>query len=273
MLASDSMELVERCYEQVCSLLGKEDLKNKFIDYVFVDYQEEVVAEYDADFFYQHLQKLQLIRCRKDFDQAVEAWYEKKRLGNNRSTGFHSILFSIVRKTIGMYKIRNRQELIKYVTHVLTNSNGYMKQWRSKGKRTKVMYFHYLYKIGIRNGKDIEALVDSWLIENPQAFDEYQQAYYQRPIRRGRPNNVQLSRLIDQIKQMKPALNRKERERIRKIFYYYRNHLEINGMVSKFLNYIEAKDRKNQCDKKENNQLANNLLSQTRENETISRNI
>ncbi|MGG0756433.1 hypothetical protein [Brevibacillus laterosporus] len=260
MLASDSLELVERCYEQVCSLLEKEELKNKFIDYVFVDYQEEVVAEHDSDFFYQHLQKLHLVHCRKDFDQAVEDWYGKRRINNNRSAGFHSVLFSIVRRTIGMYEVRNRQELIKYVTQVLTNSNGYMEQWQSKGNRTKVMYFHYLDKLGIRNFNDIEALVDSWLIENPQAFDEYQQAYYQRPIRRGRPNNVQLSRLIDQIEQMQPILNRKERERIRKIFYYYRNHLEIDGMVSKFLNYIEAKHRK----EKVKDQLENFLSSEIR---------
>ncbi|RAP27194.1 hypothetical protein EEL31_19060 [Brevibacillus laterosporus] len=255
MLASDSLELVERCYEQICSLLEKEELKSKFIDYVFADYQEEVVAEHDSDFFYQHLQKLQLVHCRKDFDQAVEDWYEKKWTSSNRSSGFHSVLFSIVRRTIGMYEVRNKQELIKYVTQVLTNSNEYMKKWQSKGNRTKVMYFHYLDKLGIRNFKDIEALVESWLLENPLAFDEYQQAYYQRPIRRGRPNNVQLSRLIDQIERMKPVLNRTERERIRKIFYYYRNQLEIDDMVSKFLNYVEAKDRKDQNEEDDNDSL------------------
>ncbi|WP_232699073.1 hypothetical protein [Brevibacillus daliensis] len=242
MLATNSFELVERCYGQICDLMEMEEMKLKFIDYVFSDYQDEVLKKYDVDFFFEHLNRLQLIQCRKDFDLAVEAWYEKKSIKPTKNNGFHSKLFALVKRTIGMYQAKDKHELVKYVTQVLT-SNEFMAKWQENGQKSKAMYFQYLDRLGVRSYQDIESLVEVWLIENPQAFDEYRQQYYKNPARRGRPNNVELSRLLDQILQVKPDLSHKEKERLRKIYYYHRHQMGIEEMVGKFLKYLEARDK------------------------------
>jgi hypothetical protein len=97
--------------------------------------------------------------------------------------------------------------------------------------------------LGIRTYRDIEAVVDMWLLEHPNAFDKKQQQLFARPPRRGRPNNVELSLLLEMACQIKPELTSQERERIRKIYYYHRKTLTMREMMEKFKKYISGKNK------------------------------
>lgn len=241
MLVENSLELVERCYEQQSRLLGKEELKQVFIDYVFTSYQEEVLAQYDLDEFYRHLEELNLANCRRDFDNAVEQWYEAQCTQPAKEVAFHPLLYSLVKETVATHKPRCREELVKSLTLFLTSPDGYMKRWQKGTGRTKLMYFRHLHKLGIRVYQDIEALVDVWLIEYPTAFDQQQQEYFARPSRRGRPHNLELSQLLAKAYELKPELTPRERERVRKIFYYHRHTLSLPAMTQKVERYVTMK--------------------------------
>lgn len=241
MLVENSLELVERCYEQQSRLLGKEELKQAFIDYVFTSYQEEVLAQYDLDEFYRHLEDLKLSNCRRDFDNAVERWYAAQCAHPAKEAAFHPLLYSLVKETVATRKPRCREELVKALTLFLTSPDGYMKRWQKGTERTKLMYFRHLHKLGIRVYQDIEALVDVWLIECPTAFDQQQQEYFARPTRRGRPHNLELSRLMEKAYELKPELTPQERERVRKIFYYHRHTLSLPAMTQKVAKYVSMK--------------------------------
>jgi hypothetical protein len=241
MLAQSAMELVGRCYERNQRLFTLDDLKQEFITYVFEIYQEEVVAAYGLEAFYEHLESLQLTNCRKDFDTAVEEWYLVQYGSVSEQTGYHDVLFALVKEAIAVYQPSTREELIRDVTRLLTSPAGFMAKWRNEKQRTIGMYFRHLMKLGIRTYADIEALIDMWLIEHPNAFDERLQRLLSKPNRRGRPNNLELSILFEKVYELKPELTRQEKERIRKIYYYHRKNLTTLAMVEKFKNYVMMK--------------------------------
>ena len=248
MLVENSYELVERCYEQQNRLLGKEELKQAFIDYVFTSYQEEVLTQYDIEEFYRHLDELNLSNCRRDFDNAVEQWYAAQCAQPAKEAAFHPQLYSLVKETVATCKPRCREELVKALTVFLTSADGYMLRWKGETERTTLMYFRHLHKMGIRVYQDIESLVDVWLIEYPTAFDQHQQEYFAKPTRRGRPNNLELSLLMEKAYEMKPELTHRERERVRKIFYYHRHSLSLPAMAKKVEKYVSMKSANKNCE-------------------------
>jgi hypothetical protein len=244
MLANSAVELVNRCYEQRNSLFTLEEIKEDFITYVFGDYQEEVVCSLGLDRFYEHLEDLKLTNCRKDFDRAVEDWYLIHYGCHSEEANYHDILFALVKEAIVMNQPDNREALVRDVTKLLTTPAGFMSRWRGEQERTLPTYFKYLNRLGIRTYEDIEAIVDMWLLENPNAFDKRHQQLLAKS-RRGRPNNVELSLLLEMAYQLKPELTRQERERIRKIYYYYRKSLTLREMMEKFKKYILSKNKSN----------------------------
>ncbi|UFJ40587.1 hypothetical protein LOK74_21625 [Brevibacillus humidisoli] len=241
MLVENSFQLVERCHERQNGLLGKEELKQAFIDYVFTSYQEEVLSEYNIDEFYRHLDELNLSNCRRDFDSAVEQWYAAQCSNPSADASFHPVLYGLVKETIATRKPSSRDELVKELTVFLTSADGYMLRWKKGGERNTFMYYRHLHKMGIHVYQDIEALIDVWLIEYPTAFDKQQQAYFAKPTRRGRPNNLELSQLMEKAYEMKPELTPQERERVRKIFYYHRHTLSIPAMAEKVEKYVSMR--------------------------------
>jgi hypothetical protein len=245
MLAKSAIELVNRCFDEANRLFSLEELKERFIAYVFGSYQEDVVFHFDLDRFYEHLEDIQLSNCRKDFDKAVEDWYLLQYGSEHESANYHDILFTLVKEAVVINQPDNREELIRDVTKLLTLPTGFMSRWRNEQQRTLSMYFKYLMKLGIRTYRDIEAVVDMWLLEHPNAFDKKQQQLFAKPPRRGRPNNVELSLLLEMAYQYKPELTFQERERIRKIYYYHRKTLTMREMMEKFKKYISGKNKTN----------------------------
>ncbi len=244
MLAKNAGELVERCCKQADGLLGKEELKDAFISYVFSTYQDEVVARYGWEAFYEHLEQIALVNCRKDFDQAVEEWYARKNKQRIRKTCYHDVLFSLVKETVATCRPDSREQLVNELTRVLTSSDGYMSKWKTRRKRTLANYYSHLGRMGIRSYGDIIALADAWLMEHPSAFDKEHQQYLALPSRRGRPNNVELLSLLRKVHEMKRSLSLREKERIRKIYYYYRSSLTALEMIEKFKLYISSKSER-----------------------------
>lgn len=244
MLVQNSWELVERCYLQTPGLWRTEDFKDAFIAFVFGQYQEEVLENGDAETFYEHLEELKLTNCRSDFDFAVESWLEARGLEEDNSTCYDNQLFNLVKEAVAIYRPTCRQQLIQDLTHYLTSPSGFMMKWKQANDKSTHTYYQFLHKSGIRFNSDIEALIDAWLIEYPAAFEVSQQKFFLRPARRGRPNNLELSLLMEKAYEIKPELTRKEKERIRKIFYYHRGSLSISGMFEKFKKYIESKSNK-----------------------------
>lgn len=245
MLAKSAIELVNRCYEETNRLVSLEELKESFIEFVFGSYQEAFVARYDLEYFYEHLVQLQLTNCRRDFDKAVEEWYMVQYGCSSKEANYHDILFTLVRETIVQYQSPNRSALIRDVTKILTLPSGFIERWRSGHMQEPSLssYFKYLMRLGVRSHEDIESLVDMWLVEYPNAFDKKQQQLFANPPRRGRPNNVELALLVDMATKFKPELTVQERERLRKIYYYYRKSLTTREMVEKFKNYILGKSK------------------------------
>lgn len=248
MLAESTMELVGRCFDWNQRFISLDELKQEFITFVFEIYQEEVVATYGLEAFYEHLESLKLTNCRKDFDTAVEEWYLIQYGSICEQGGFHDILFTLVKEAISVYQPSTREELIGDVTRLLTSPTGFMAKWRSEKQRTIGMYFRHLMKLGIRTYADIETLIDTWLIEHPDAFDERLQRLLVKPSRRGRPNNLELSILFEKVYELKPELTAQEKERIRKIYYYHRKNLTTLAMVEKFKNYVLMKSLLNNQD-------------------------
>ncbi len=244
MLVNSAVELVNRCYEQRNSLFTLQELKDDFISFVFGSYQDEVVITYGLDRFYEHLEHLELTNCRKDFDKAVEDWFLLYYGCQNEEANYHDILFALVKEAIVTNLSESRQALIRDVTKLLTTPAGFMSRWRGEQDRTLQNYFQYLNRLGIRTYEDIEAIVDMWLLENPNAFDKKQQQLFAKS-RRGRPNNVELSLLFEMAYQLKPELTPQERERIRKIYYYHRKSLTMREMMEKFKKYIVDKNKSN----------------------------
>lgn len=247
-LAKNALELVNKCFEQKEGFLNLEELKPAFISYVFEVYQEEVVAAYDLETFYEHLDHLKLTNCRKDFHAVVEEWYLLHYGSFHDQTGYHDLLFRLVKEAVALYEPESREQLIKDVTRLLTSPTGYMARWRRENNKKAPMYFRYLLKLGIRTYKDIESLIDTWLIEQPNAFDKHQQKLLAKTSRRGRPNNLELSILFEKAYELKPELTPQEKERIRKIYYYHRKSLTTLGMVEKFKNYVISKSQANKED-------------------------
>ncbi|GED33789.1 hypothetical protein [Brevibacillus centrosporus] len=245
MLANSAIELVNRCYEETFSLVSLEELKESFIVYVFGDYQDEFLKEYDLEDFYEHLDYLQLTNCRRDFDKAVEEWFVVQYGPVAEDVNYHDILFTLVKEAVVQYQSQNRIALIRDVTKLLTIPNGFIARWQNGLLRDRSLptYFKYLMKLGIRSHEDIETLVDMWLVEYPNAFDKKQQQLFANPPRRGRPNNVELALLIEMAYEFKPEMTPQERERLRKIYYYHRKSLTIREMVVKFKNYISSKTK------------------------------
>jgi hypothetical protein len=246
-LAKTAVELVNRCYDQTNSLISLELLKESFIAFVFGNYQEDFVLRYDLENFYEHLNQLQLTNCRRDFDKAVEEWYMVQYGCDTKGANFHDILFTLVREAIVEYQSKNRTELIRDVTKLLTLPNGFISRWQ-KGHmydQSLPTYFKYLLKLGLRSLDDIEVLVDMWLVEYPNAFDKKQQQLFAKPPRRGRPHNVELALLVEQASQFLPEMKAQERERLRKIYYYHRKTLTLREMVEKFKSYISGKNNPN----------------------------
>lgn len=241
MIAKSSCELVSRCYELNNGILDREELKQVFITFVFGPYQEEVVALYGLDAFYEHLDALHLTKCRRDFDAAVEEWHLMQYGDQDENANYHDILFSLVKEAIIVYQSDTREALIKDTTRLLTSPTGFMARWRSVPNRTIPIYFKYLMKLGIRGYSDIESLVDMWLLEYPNVFDTEQRQNFFRTARRGRPNNVELALLFEMAYELKPDLSRQEKERVRKIYYYHRKSLTMREMMEKFRTYINAK--------------------------------
>lgn len=253
-LVKSALELVNKCFEQKEGFLNLEELKPAFISYVFEVYQEEVVAAYDLETFYEHLEELKLTNCKKDFDAVVEEWFSLHYDSFRDQSGYHDILFALVKETVALYKPETREELVHEVTKLLTSPTGYMAKWRSDNNKTAPMYFRYLLKLGIRTYADIESLIDTWLIEQPNAFHKHQQQLLSKPTRRGRPNNLELSILFEKAYELKPELTPQEKERIRKIYYYHRKSLTTLGMVEKFKNYVLTKSLGNkEDDRKDSN--------------------
>ncbi len=241
MFVRNSFELVSRCYENAQRLLDEESLKEAFIQYVFGEYQQEILQHYDQEVFYEHLNSIQLANCRKDFDIAVERWYNL-HYGSVLSEGiYHDDLFSLVKEVITTYNTTSRDHLISSFTGFLTSPKGLMARWMQETKRSVSAYFQYVTKLGIHSYTDIEALIDIWLIENPATFDKTQQEYYAKPSRRGRPNNIELTRLMEQAHEVKPVLAPEDKERIRKIYYYHRKTLSSIAMLEKFRKYVLMK--------------------------------
>lgn len=245
MLSKSAIELVNRCFEKTNSLVSLEELKESFIIFVFGDYQDEFLTLYDLEEFYQHLNQLHLTNCRKDFDKAVEEWYIIQYGSVANDANYHDILFTLVKEAVVQYQSQNRNALIHDVTKLLTIPGGFITRWQSGLLRESSFptYFQYLMKLGIRSHEDIEAVVDMWLVEYPNAFDKKQQQLFANPPRRGRPNNVELALLIEMANKFKPEMTAQERERLRKIYYYHRKSLTIREMVEKFKNYISSKTK------------------------------
>lgn len=254
-LAQNSMELVSRCYEHINGLIEKEELKKAFVTYVFHNYQQEVVPLYGLDAFHEHLEEIQLSNCRKDFDTAVEEWYRCAHGDEQEAQQYHDILFSLVRETIVTYRPSCKEELLRDLTKLLTSPDGFIARWRKELKRSVRSYYQYLMKLGIRSYKDIESLVEMWLIEYPNSFDKRQQQLFAKPPRRGRPNNAELSYLFEKAYEWKPSLTPQEKERIRKIYYYHRKSMTAIDMIEKFKHYVTAKNK--QALPKKSNRLAN----------------
>jgi len=244
MLAQDSFELIERCYQQSNCLIEKEEFKQKFIEFVFTDYQEEVVKQYGLDMFFEHLEDLKLSHCRKDFDLAVEEWYEFCCSRSADSPHFHDNLFHIVKEVVSTEQPKKKEDLMQSVTVHLTSPEGLMKKWRVNESKSISKYFKHLDRLGIKKYEDIEALIEAWLMEFPNAFDPEQQKRFNKQTRRGRPNNVELCLLVEKVQEIKPDLSKVEKERLRKIYYYYRKTLTTLGMLEKFLTYISAKSER-----------------------------
>ncbi|WP_400161811.1 hypothetical protein ACAF76_020810 [Brevibacillus sp. TJ4] len=245
MLAKNSVELVNRCYDETKSLVSLAVFKESFITFVFGRYQEEVIRKYSLEKFYEHLDELKLTNCRRDFDKAVDEWYMVQYGSDSSNANYHDILFALVKEAIVEYHSPDRTALIRDVTKLLTVPDGFISRWQ-KGQmndQSLTAYFRYLLKLGIRSQEDIETLVDMWLVEYPKAFDKKQQQLFANPPRRGRPNNVELALLVDMASQWKPEMTTQERERLRKIYYYHRKALTIREMVEKFKNYIEGKSK------------------------------
>ncbi|HZG16171.1 MAG TPA: hypothetical protein VE710_14300 [Candidatus Bathyarchaeia archaeon] len=240
-LAQNSRELVSRCYEQINGFVEKEELKRAFVTYVFKDYQEEVVSIYGLEAFHEHLETIQLSNCRKDFDAAVEEWYRSECGDEQEGIYYHDILFSLVRETIVTYQPSSKEDLLRDLTKLMTSPNGFVCRWKSELQRSLHSYYQYLMRLGIRSYHDIEALVDMWLIEYPNSFDKTQQKLFAKPVRRGRPNNAELSLLLEKAYEWKPSLTALEKERIRKIYYYHRKSMSTLDMIEKFKHYVMAK--------------------------------
>ncbi|MFY0545775.1 hypothetical protein [Brevibacillus sp. H7] len=244
MLAESAVELVNRCYEQRNNLFTLEEMKEDFITFVFGSYQDEIVMTHGLDRFYEHLDDLHLTNCRKDFDKAVEDWYLLYYGCQNEEANYHDILFILVKEALLVNQSDNRETLMRDVTKLLTSPTGFMSRWRGGDDRKLTTYFKYLNQLGIRTYEDIEAIVDMWLLENPNAFDRRHQQLLAKS-RRGRPNNVELSLLLEMACQLKPELTPQERERIRKIYYYHRKSLTMREMMEKFKKYIVSKNKAN----------------------------
>ncbi|AWX53746.1 hypothetical protein AB432_001020 [Brevibacillus brevis] len=249
MLAKSAIELVNRCYEETnkLTLLSLEEFKESFIAFVFGDYQEEFMVQYDLEEFYEHLNQLQLSNCRRDFDRAVEEWYITEYGSGNKGVNYHDILFTLVKEAVVQYQSPNRIALIRDVTKLLTMPNGFLARWQNGQIRERSIptYFKYLMKLGVRTHEDIEMLVDMWLVEYPNAFNKKQQELFANPPRRGRPNNVELALLIELAMKVRPEMTVQERERLRKIYYYHRKSLTVREMVEKFEKYIASKNKSN----------------------------
>lgn len=252
MLAHDAIELVQRFHAQSEIMVDKEQFKKEFIRYVFHDYQQEVIAEYGADAFYDHLHDIQLSRCRVDFDSAVERWYNQQYEKYCDEGTFHDRLFGIVKEVVVKHRSTSKEQLVSSLTKFLTAPTGYMQKWMNDTKRTVGCYLQYVTRLGIRTYQDIEALVDVWMIENPGTFDENQQEQMSKRKSRGRPQNEELSKLIQYALEIKPHLTLQEKERVRKIYYYYRKTLDLLGMIEKFRNYLMAKAEAEQAEQLEN---------------------
>ncbi len=253
-LVQSSMELVSRCYHQIDRLIEKEELKKTFVSYVFGTYQDEVVSQYGLDAFYEHLEAIQLSNCRKDFDQAVEQWYLSEYGSEEEGKHYHDILFTLVRETIATSRPSSKEELLHNVTKLLTSPDGFVARWRKQLHRSLRTYYQYLLRLGIRSYRDIESLIDTWLIEYPNSFDKTQQQLFAKPTRRGRPNNIELSLLFAKAYEWKPNLTPQEKERIRKIYYYHRKTMSTLDMIEKFKDYVTAKAKQKVKDK--SNRLA-----------------
>jgi hypothetical protein len=243
----NARELVNRCYEQTNCLMSVEELKERFILFVFGPYQDEIVSRYGLEYFYKHLDSINLTNCRKDFDRAVEEWYTHEHGKNEQQADYHDLLFTLVKDTIVHYQSGDRNILVRDVTKMLTSPTGYYRRWRSGqlGERNLPAYFKYLLRLGIRSLADIESLVDMWLVEQPHAFCKKQQQLFAKPPRRGRPNNAELAQLQEMVGQIKQNLTFQERERLRKIYYYHRKNLTMKEMVEKFKEYLRAKQNEN----------------------------
>lgn len=240
MLVKEAEELVERCYEHVSQLLEMPELKEVFIKYVFEIYQDQVIAEVGMDGFYTHLEDLQLVNCRKDFDRVVEQWYQK-HFQEREEREYHDFLFQLAKEAIATYHSQTCEELIADLTCLLTSPNGFMSRWKADSNRTTPMYFGYLHRLGIRSYQDIQLFVETWLMEFPDAFNQESQTMFQREVKRGRPNNPGLYRLLERIRELKPDLTQKEKERARKIYYYHRKSLTTQAMVEKFKQYMRLR--------------------------------
>lgn len=246
MLAHDAFELVQRFHENSEMMLDKETCKDRFIAYVFTVYQQEVLQEHDLDTFYEHLNRIQLGRCRIDFDLAIDRWYQRQYELFCEEGTFHDRLFTIVKEVLLKQGATTKDHLTTSLAKFFTSPTGFMQRWMNDTKRTVGSYFFYVAKMGIRTYKDIEALVDVWAIENPDAFKEEQHEHLAKPKGRGRPQNRELSLLIEQAQEIKPQLTPQEKERVRKIYYYYRKSLDMLGMIEKFRSYLLAKAKEEQ---------------------------
>ncbi|WP_139492556.1 hypothetical protein [Brevibacillus dissolubilis] len=249
MLVQHPFELIEQSMEQNCGLLDKETIKQMFIDYVFETYQPKVVGKYGLDAFYEHLQQLKLVHCRSDFDEAVEQWFQAKYHRQKQGKGFHKQLFELVKEVVSLHQPVTRKQLVHAFIDFLTTPTSFMARWRSEKNEksgTTFLYYRHLDRLGIRTYQDIEELIDSYLLGNPDTFKEEHQRYLsQQSSRRGRPQNIELSLLFQKVSEMKPELTQREKDRIRKIYYYHRKTLSTHGMVQKFCNYVLTKSNKN----------------------------
>ncbi|RNB82804.1 hypothetical protein EDM56_23180 [Brevibacillus fluminis] len=246
MLVHDALELVQRFHENSEMMLDKDTCKDRFISYVFTEYQQEVLQQYDLDMFYEHLDRIQLGKCRIDFDLAVDRWYQRQYELFCEEGTFHDRLFTIVKEVLLKQGATTKEHLINSLTKFFTAPTGFMQRWMNDTKRSVGSYFYYVSKMGIRTYNDIEALVDVWAIENPEAFKEDQQELLAKRKGRGRPQNRELSLLIKHAQEIKPQLTPQEKERIRKIYYYYRKSLDMLGMIEKFRSYLLAKAKEAQ---------------------------
>ena len=78
-------------------------------------------------------------------------------------------------------------------------------------------------------------------MEYPGAFEQETQQLFKREVKRGRPNNPGLYKLLERIQELKPDLTKQEKERVRKIYYYHRKSLTTQAMVEKFKQYMRLK--------------------------------